>query len=121
MNIGQSISYCFSNYANFNGRGSRSQYWWFALFCMFLEFMGTVWDAASGDSSGSGIMFWIAYATIFIPSIAAGARRLHDVGKSGWWQLISITIVGIIHLVIWLATEGTKKNNSYGKPIKLKK
>ncbi len=121
MNFGQSISYCFSNYANFNGRGSRSQYWWFVLFGMLLEFVGTVWDSASGDSSGSGIMFWIAYAAVFIPSIAAGARRLHDVGKSGWWQLISITIVGIIPLVIWLATEGTKKNNSYGKPIKIKK
>ena len=53
--------------------------------------------------------------------IEAGARRLHDIGKSGWWQLIAITIIGIIPLIIWFAKEGTKKNNSHGKPIKLKK
>ena len=101
MNFGQSIAYCFSNYANFNGRASRSECWWFFLFGFILQFVGTVWDAATGDTSGSGVMFWIAYAVVFIPSIAVGARRLHDVNKSGWWQLISFTIVGIIPLIIW--------------------
>ena len=121
MNFGQSIAYCFSNYTNFNGRASRSECWWFFLFGFILQFVGTVWDAATGDTSGSGAMYWIAYAVVFIPSIAVGARRLHDVNKSGWWQLISFTIIGIIPLIIWMATEGTKKNNSHGKPIKLKK
>ena len=121
MNFGQSISHCFSNYFNFNGRGSRSEYWWFFLFATILELGGSIWDASMGDTSGNGVMYWIAIAICFFPSIAAGARRLHDVGKSGWWQLIAITIIGIIPLVIWLATEGTKKNNSHGKPIKLKK
>ena len=121
MDFGQSIAYCFSNYANFNGRASRSECWWFFLFGFILQFVGTVWDAATGDTSGSGAMYWIAYAVVFIPSIAVGARRLHDVNKSGWWQLISFTIIGIIPLIIWMATEGTKKNNSHGKPIKLKK
>ena len=65
---------------------------------------------------------YIIYCVVtFLPAIAVGARRLHDLNKSGWWQLIAITIIGIIPLVIWLATEGTKKNNSHGKPIKLKK
>jgi len=61
------------------------------------------------------------YAVGLIPNIAAGARRLHDVGKSGWWQLILFTIIGIIPLIIWMASEGTKKNNSHGKPIKIKR
>ena len=74
-----------------------------------------------GDSSGNGMMYWIAYAVVFLPSISVGARRLHDVGKSGWWQLISITIIGIIPLIIWMASEGTKKSNFHGKPIKLKR
>ena len=121
MNFGQSIAYCFSNYVNFNGRESRSECWWFFLFGFILQFIGTVWDAATGDTSGSGVMYWIAYAVVFLPSIAVGARRLHDVNKSGWWQLISLTVIGLIPLIIWMATEGTKKNNSYGKPIKLKK
>ena len=43
------------------------------------------------------------------------------INKSGWWLLISFTIIGVIPLIIWMATEGTKKNNLYGKPIKLKR
>jgi len=121
MNFGQSISYCFSNYFNFNGRGSRSEYWWFVLFCIILEFVGSVWDASMGDTSGNGVMYWIAVAATFFPSIAAAARRLHDVGKSGWWQLIALTIIGIIPLIIWMASVGSKKKNMYGAAINLKK
>lgn len=121
MNFGQSISYCFANYANFNGRGSRSEYWWFFLFCMLLQFVGTLWDSAMGDNSGSGVMYWISYLIIFVPSLAAGARRLHDVNKSGWWQLISLTIIGIIPLIIWMASEGEKKKNIHGNQIKIKR
>ena len=50
-----------------------------------------------------------------------GARRLHDLNKSGWLQLIAFTIIGLIPLIIWFATEGTKKNNPHGNPIKIKK
>ena len=120
MNFGQSISYCFSNYFNFNGRGARSEYWWFVLFTIILEFGGSVWDASMGDTSGNGFMYWCAVAITFFPSIAAAARRLHDVNKSGWWQLIAITIIGLIPLIIWLASVGEKKKNKYGQPIKLK-
>ena len=119
MNFAESISFCFSNYANFNGRGRRSEFWWFYLFTMMLGLGGSIWDSATSET-GYGVMYWIASIVTFIPIIAAGARRLHDVNKSGWWQLISITIIGIIPLVMWMATEGTKKNNPYGKPIKIK-
>ena len=106
MNFGQSITYCFSNYFNFNGRGSRSEYWWFILFCMILELGGSVWDASMGDMSGNGFMYWLAVAATFFPSIAAASRRLHDINKSGWWQLIALTIIGLIPLIIWLASVG---------------
>ena len=121
MTICQSISHCFSNYFNFNGRGSRSEFWWFELFAIALSVLGSVWDASMGDNSGNGMMYLLFTAATFFPIIAVGARRLHDVGKSGWCQLISITIIGIIPLIIWMASEGTKKNNSHGKLIKLKR
>ena len=121
MNFTQSIAYCFSNYVNFNGRASRSECWWFFLFGFILQFIGTVWDAAMGDTSGNGVMYWISYAVVFLPSIAVGARRLHDVDKSGWWQLIAFTLIGIIPLIIWMASEGSKKNNTHGKTVKIKK
>ena len=56
-----------------------------------------------------------------LPALAVGARRLHDINKSGWWQLITLTVIGIILLIIWWATIGESKKNPHGNPIKLKK
>ena len=58
---------------------------------------------------------------LVIPSISVTARRLHDINKSGWWQLLWITIIGGILLIIWHATEGENKKNRFGPPIKFKK
>ena len=88
MNFGQSISHCFSNYFNFNGRSSRSEFWWFELFAVALSVLGSVWDASMGDSSGYGMMYLLFTAATFFPIIAVGARRLHDVGKI---RMVAIT------------------------------
>ncbi|MCP5775186.1 DUF805 domain-containing protein, partial [Klebsiella pneumoniae] len=53
-----------------------------------------------------------------IPFLAVSARRLHDIGKSGWWYLISLTIIGIILLIIWWAKEGETFSNPYGDSVK---
>ena len=72
--------------------------------------------------TGTGeVFYWITAIATAVPTLAAAARRLHDVNKSGWWQLISLTIIGIIPLLIWMASEGEKKKNQYGNPIKIKK
>ena len=70
------------------------------------------------DYDPTNIIFQIV---IIIPNLAVGARRLHDKNKSGWWQLIALTIIGIILLIVWWATVGEKKKNNHGNPIKLKK
>ena len=62
----------------------------------------------------------IFLVAILIPSFSVTARRLHDINKSGWWQLIYITIIGILFMIIWNATEGENKKNKYGSPIKIK-
>ena len=116
MNFAESISFCFSNYANFNGRGRRSEFWWFYLFTWILALGGSVLDFTT-TGYGYGVTYWIAALATFIPVIAAGARRLHDVNKSGWWQLIAFTIIGIIPLVIWMATEGTKATKGASNPL----
>ncbi len=121
MNFTQSISHCFSNYANFKGRASRSEFWWFNLFVLGLEFGADLWDASLGSTGSYGVMGILVLLGTTVPVIAVAARRLHDLNKSGWWQLIAITIIGLIPLIIWWATEGSKKNNPYGKPIKIKK
>ena len=76
---------------------------------------------ALGDTSGWGVAYVLVLLGTTIPVLAVGARRLHDLNKSGWLQLLAITIIGLIPLIIWWATEGTKKSNSHGKPIKIKK
>ena len=53
--------------------------------------------------------------------MAVGARRLHDTGRSGWWQLLYLTIIGIIILIVWWVADGSKKNNKFGKAINSKK
>ena len=58
---------------------------------------------------------------LIVPSLSVAARRLHDINKSGWWQLLWITIIGGILLIIWHATEGENKKNKFGSPIKFKK
>ena len=121
MSFTQSITYCFSNYFNFNGRASRSEFWWFELFALLLSVVGSVWDASMGDTSGNGGMYWLAVIATFFSTIAVASRRLHDVNKSGWWHLIAITVIGLIPLIIWWATAGENKKNQYGKPLKIKK
>lgn len=116
MTFGQSISVCFSKYTNFNGRAQRSEYWFFVLFTTLLSWGSLFLGAMMGDN---GIINLIVTLSVFLPSIAVAARRLHDTGRSGWWQLLTITIIGIIPLIIWYCSEGTKEANEYGDPIDL--
>ena len=106
MNFGQAITTCMSKYATFSGRARRSEYWWFYLFTLILS-----WGASlvAGDT-----LAFIVNLAFLLPILAAGARRLHDTGRSGWWQLLIFTIIGIIPLTIWLATDSKKEDNEYG-------
>ena len=102
MTFGESISICFKKYATFDGRASRSEYWWFVLFT-FLVSMGT--GIISETLSG---LFSLA---VLLPSLAVGARRLHDTDRSGWFLLLwFIPVLGWIVLVIWAIQEGKEPN-----------
>ena len=123
MNFQTSVKTCFSKYATFSGRASRSEYWFFYLFTIIASIVTWIIDTmllgySAEDTGAISLIFQII---IILPSIAVGARRLHDIGKSGWWQLLILTIIGIILLIVWFATIGSSKKNNYGNPIKLKK
>jgi len=97
MNFGEAISSCFKKYATFEGRASRSEFWYFALFCsvlgaVMLEFIEPL-----------GKIFLLA---ICIPSIAVASRRMHDVGRSGWFQLIPLINI------VWLCEESDKSSSN---------
>ena len=122
MDFQTSIKTCFNKYADFSGRALRSEFWWFVLFGFLGGIITTIIDIMilgySVESYGPiNLIFSVA---IFIPSIAVTARRLHDVNRSGWWQLIELTIIGILLILVWNVTEGEKKKNKYGPPIKIK-
>ncbi|MGE0496784.1 MAG: DUF805 domain-containing protein [Ramlibacter sp.] len=94
MNFGQSISICLSKYATFSGRASRPEYWWFFLFQILVSVAaGVVSDKLSG----------LVSLALLLPALAVGARRLHDIGRSGWWQLLLITGIGFFVLVYFWA------------------
>lgn len=122
MDFQTSIKTCFNKYADFSGRALRSEFWWFVLFSFLGGIVTVILDVMflgySIESFGPvNLIFTVA---LILPGIAVTARRLHDINKSGWWQLIELTIIGILLIIIWNATEGEKKKNIYGPPIKIK-
>ena len=123
MNFQTSIKTCFSKFAVFSGRASRSEFWFFVLFGFLGGIITVIIDVMilGYPYEENGPINLIFSVALIIPSISVAARRLHDINKSGWWQLLWITIIGGILLIIWHATEGENKKNKFGPPIKFKK
>jgi len=105
MTFVESVTTCFSKYADFNGRAARSEFWWWVLF----NFVASL--VLKLVSVKLSLLFSLA---TLLPYIAVAARRLHDTDRSGWLQLLGlIPIVGWILLLIWYVQEG-KSPNRYG-------
>lgn len=111
----------FENYANFKGRARRSEYWYYVLtnFLIQLPLLILFFVFTANENVGLGMIFYglmILYSlAVLIPSLAVAVRRLHDVGKSGWFYFIClIPIVGGIWLLVLFFTEGDQGENDYG-------
>ena len=117
MDFETAIKTCFKKYADFEGQAVRSEYWFFTLFIYLVWlviYFVSMWILIETTLPDGVVKFLFAAPTIWtlavlIPSIAVGVRRLHDIGKSGWWLLIVLTGIGVIVLIIWFCTEGGKK------------
>ena len=97
------------NYVNFEGRATRAEFWWFFLFNAVVGFVLGLFGKAGTWLSG------IWSLAILLPFLGVGARRLHDINKSGWLLLLSfIPIVGQIILIVWWAKQGDTTDNQYG-------
>lgn len=104
MTLSDAVSTCFKKYATFDGIAQRSEYWWFFLFCILASAILVL--------LGDAVRVVFSIATL-LPSLAVGARRLHDTDRSGWWQLLMfVPFIGWIILIIFFAQEG--KSNRYG-------
>lgn len=112
MKMMDAVFNVFSQYAEFGGRARRAEYWNFALFVFVVNsVLGLL---------GKNMQFfvWIAGVfslVIFIPNLALSVRRMHDIGKSGWYLLIElIPLIGWIIMLVWNCTEGEHCDNMYG-------
>lgn len=104
------------NYVNFTGRARRAEFWWYFLANLIISIVLNIIDAAIGFGSGyGGVLSAIYGLAVLLPGLAVGIRRLHDTDKSGWWLLlVFIPIVGLIVLIVFWATDGTRGANDYG-------
>ena len=109
MDFLTAIKTCFSKYATFKGRARRSEFWFWYLFTVIV---GLILECIPVIG---WIIGWIISIALIIPSWAVGARRLHDTGRSGWWQLLYLLpLVGAIILIIWWCQDSHAGENEYG-------
>jgi len=100
-----------TQYAVFTGRARRSEFWWFFLANFIAGIVATIIDAGIGYP----VFQIVVTLGLLIPGLAVGARRLHDTGRSGWWQLLALVpLIGIIVLIVFWATEGDQAPNQHG-------
>lgn len=131
MGFVDAVKLGFHRYAMFTGRSSRPEFWWWVLFSFLVNVVvGGALTALGADWLGQ-----LVGLALLLPGLAVGARRLHDTGRSGWWQaavylpgllallggfflvigLIAMLVM-VVLLVVWLATPGDASSNGYGPP-----
>ncbi|HYH29112.1 MAG TPA: DUF805 domain-containing protein [Pseudonocardia sp.] len=111
-------------YADFTGRARRTEYWMFALFNIVIGIVLMVFDNLLGltfaNGFTNGVLGTLYSIAVLLPGLAVAVRRLHDTNRSGWWVLIALVpIVGVIVLIVLLATEGERGPNAYGPDPKV--
>ena len=105
MGFVDAIKSGFANYVGFSGRARRSEYWYWVLFVVLASIATTMISETLGSLFSLGVL---------LPGIAMGTRRLHDIGKSGWWQLlVFIPLLGLLVLLYW-AVQPSEGDNDFG-------
>jgi uncharacterized membrane protein YhaH (DUF805 family) len=111
-----------ANYANFSGRATREDFWVFQAILLGISLIfgkvETLFLSQTQIVSLLSNLSGLFNLFVLIPSISIGARRLHDIGKTGWWQLLMfLPIIGWIILFIYYVLASDKEENKYGKPV----
>ena len=119
MSFSQAVSSFFARWKDFNGRSSRSEYWWATFFVILTSIFTnilTLFLGLSGSIVAIIVLLLIVIFSLFltIASLALVVRRLHDTNKSGWWYLIIFTIIGVLPLLYWYCKKGDEGENRFG-------
>lgn len=110
MDFAQAVKSGFKNYVGFEGRASRSEYWYWALFTIVATMAAGILDSVGGFGLISGLVS----VGLFLPSIAVAFRRFHDMDRTAWWLLLSLTGIGGLIIIIWFCFPGTSGPNRFG-------
>ena len=141
MSFGESISTVFRKYADFNGRASRSEIWWFLLFSALVSAALNAIDTAANlrvgaseqeyvindvvvpvVNTGAGLLSTLWSLAVLLPTLAVGARRLHDTGRSAWWLLWCLLLsclcgAGIVLIIVFWCLSPEPGENRFGPPV----
>lgn len=120
MTFSQAVKVCLRKYFTFSGRASRTEFWLWQLF-LFLAMvlpavvMAVLMPVASSFMEALSAVLFVAQVALYIPGLAAISRRLHDIGKSGWWQLLAfVPLIGAVILLVWWVRKGNAGTNRFG-------
>jgi uncharacterized membrane protein YhaH (DUF805 family) len=109
------IKTCFSKYVDFKGRARRPEYWWWVLFNVLVGLALGIIDLVLASVGIPAVLSNLANLVFLLPSLAVGARRLHDTDRSGWWLLLwLIPLIGWIIVIVFLCQRGTEGPNRFG-------
>lgn len=116
MTFPEAVKSGFKNYAKFDGRASRSEYWWFTLFQFLALLVPAALMMGDGIIAGiGGLLYFVATLGLLLPSLGLLFRRLHDTDRSAWWILISfVPVIGGIVLLVFTVLDGTAGPNKFG-------
>ncbi|MBO7300017.1 MAG: DUF805 domain-containing protein [Tidjanibacter sp.] len=117
MNSFEYFKKCFRQYADFKGRARRAEYWYFVLYTWLISIAVSLVDMLTlgVGEDGMGLLGAIFSLVIFIPSLAASVRRMHDTGRSGWVLLLSfIPVIGWIFVIVYSCQDSQPGSNKWG-------
>ena len=115
LGFNEAVGTCFRKYFDFTGRARGSEFWWFILFIWAISIVVTILDMRLFGYAFEdyGPLWIITSVGLLIPQTSVAARRLHDIGKSGWWLLLYFTIIGAFFLLYWFIKKGDTDKNRF--------
>lgn len=111
MSFQEAVTTVFTQkYVDFSGRARRSECWFAYLAYFLVAIVASIISTAIDNK----IPMYLVDLAAFLPMLGAGVRRLHDTGRSGWWMLIALTVIGIVVLIVFYVTDSESGTNAYG-------
>jgi uncharacterized membrane protein YhaH (DUF805 family) len=119
VTFSQAVRSVLSNYANFQGRSGRAEYWWWVLAVLIISIATQAVDALvmPAGQFGGGPVSAIVGLALIVPNLSVAVRRLHDTGRTGWWiLLLLIPVIGLVVLIFFYLQPGEDGPNRFGPP-----